>query len=232
MDEIIRESINQAVERLLRDGRESDIAPMLRWGSRLERDETTGCWLWQGAADSAGYGQVGYRGKTTKIHRWFYERLVGPIPTGLTLDHLCRSRNCVNPAHLEPVTLAMNVSRSWKTADAPRRNPNAEKTHCPRGHEYTVRGDGKRRCKVCDRERKVERRKTDPAFLEAERNRRRRYYAKTVGGVPVPMAERTHCPKGHEYTAENTYVSKKGHRQCRACKRAAHQAWAQRQRAG
>lgn len=76
-----------------------------------------GCWVWQWSL-SNGYGQMwgGPNGKRRQLpaHRVYYERLVGPIPPGLQLDHLCRNPACVNPAHLEPVTTAVNVQRGLK----------------------------------------------------------------------------------------------------------------------
>jgi len=65
------------------------------------------CWLWTGPLNPGGYGTNGGR----LAHRVVYERLIGQIPAGLTLDHLCRVRNCVNPQHLEPVTIAENLRR-------------------------------------------------------------------------------------------------------------------------
>lgn len=85
-------------------------------------------------------------------HRYAYELLVGPIPEGLHIDHLCRVRLCVNPAHLEAVTCHENNRRSTSPTAV-----NAKKTHCPRGHEYTEENtyfappDGRRMCKPCAR---------------------------------------------------------------------------------
>lgn len=73
-------------------------------------DAQTGCWIWQRTLIH-GYGQV-RRGKTHLAHRYIYEQLVGPIPDGMHLDHLCRTPACVNPAHLEPVTPVENARRS------------------------------------------------------------------------------------------------------------------------
>lgn len=99
--------------------------------------KTDGCWNWIGAT-LEGYGTFHAR----RAHRMAYEMLVGPIPGGLHLDHLCRNRACVNPAHLEPVTLAENI----------RRGERAMKTTCPRGHPYDVFRRGERKCSICHRE--------------------------------------------------------------------------------
>lgn len=71
-----------------------------------------GCWGWTGVHNARGYGHIGRNGTTVKAHRAAYELYVGPIPAGLQLDHLCRNKGCVNPAHLEPVTGAENCRRA------------------------------------------------------------------------------------------------------------------------
>lgn len=122
--------------------------------------KTGSCWLWLGALHpTAGYGRIRLAGRgapTVPAHRVAYELLVGPIPDGLVLDHLCRNRGCVNPAHLEPVTNGENVRRGVSFSTANRR-----KTHCPKGHPYDaantylVRGQW-RACRTCRREWKSE----------------------------------------------------------------------------
>ncbi len=76
-----------------------------------------GCWNWRWL-DSWGYGKVAWQLADSRrwwmAHRASYELLVGPIPTGLSLDHLCRNRSCINPQHLEPVTIAENNRRAMK----------------------------------------------------------------------------------------------------------------------
>ena len=135
---------------------------LARFEARVHPEPNSGCWLWRGCLDPAGYGALGgrRRGRTTMrhyAHRLAYEHFVGPIPEGLELDHLCRTRSCCNPAHLEPVTHAENM----------RRGALAQRTHCPSGHEYTPentsvinypRGMQQRRCKRCARDRERVRR--------------------------------------------------------------------------
>jgi hypothetical protein len=93
-------------------------------------------------------------GRVVKFgHRVSYEAFKGPIPDGLTIDHLCRNRACVNPEHLEPVTMRVNCLRGESPAAV-----HARKTHCPKGHEYsaenTYRHKGNHRmCKLCWKER-------------------------------------------------------------------------------
>jgi hypothetical protein len=77
-----------------------------------EYDEKTGCWNWLKSLDLGGYGKVDIAGRTRRAHRVYYEDVFGSIPEGLTLDHLCRNRKCVNPFHLEAVTTEVNNQRS------------------------------------------------------------------------------------------------------------------------
>jgi hypothetical protein len=130
-------------------------------------DPTAGedaCWYWRGPVDKGGYGSFG---AGTGAHRAAYELMVGPIPDGRVVDHLChnvdptcpggrgcRHRLCVNPAHLDVVTRGENVLRSPHTMP----HVNAAKTRCPAGHEYTpentyvkrrASGSARRECRTC-----------------------------------------------------------------------------------
>lgn len=96
-------------------------------------EPNTGCWVWTGSADPRGYGHVMIKRKCNMAHRVVYELLVGPIPEGLQLDHLCHNPWCVNPEHLEPVTPTQNNLRGLTNVCA----VNSRKTHCKRGHELT-----------------------------------------------------------------------------------------------
>lgn len=77
-------------------------------------DPDTGCWVWQRAIKPEGYGYLTYKGKTTYAHRLFFERVYGPIPKGMDIDHLCRNRACVNPDHMEVVTRQENALRGHR----------------------------------------------------------------------------------------------------------------------
>lgn len=110
----------------------------------------SGCWLWIGSCGRGGYGKIVVHKKQVTAHRYAYEQYIGPIPIGLTLDHLCRVRSCVNPAHLEPVTMKDNILRGEGIAAR-----NAKATHCKYGHAFTedniyypISRTG-RQCKAC-----------------------------------------------------------------------------------
>jgi hypothetical protein len=82
--------------------------------SRCIADLVTDCVLYTGTQHPNGYCYVSINSVATKVHRYVYEQLVGPIPTDLALDHLCGVKCCVNPDHLEPVTFAENTRRYWE----------------------------------------------------------------------------------------------------------------------
>jgi len=124
---------------------------------RIDFDSSTaGCWLWTGKTTHDGYPVWGTTGcKTIYAHRFIYAQEIGTIPEGMTLDHLCRVRNCVNPKHMDPCTLEDNIARGdydWRKY----------LTHCKRGHEFTPENTlltlttgrnktGGRACRTCAR---------------------------------------------------------------------------------
>ena len=131
------------------------------WSKVAKSDDPDGCWEWTAGKISDGYGHFwnSEQRRNESAHRVAYEALVGPIPDGLVLDHLCRNRGCVNPAHVEPVTNEENVRRGVSPSVA-----NAKKTHCTSGHPYDaentgiVSTTGERYCRECRRIRTRERR--------------------------------------------------------------------------
>ena len=116
-----------------------------------------GCWEWTGNLNESGYGRVNAGGRPQRAHRVSYRLFRGVIPQGVTLDHLCRNRACVNPGHLEPVDRATNVLRG---ESEPARN--GRKSECKWGHPFDsentgvytdARGRRHRYCRACSRNR-------------------------------------------------------------------------------
>lgn len=166
-----------------------------RLWSKVDRDgpipefapELGPCWLWTGSLNANGYGTIHRGDRQAGTHRVVVELNGESIPEGHEVDHLCRVRHCVNPAHLEVVTKAENIRRGFSPPGM-----NSRKTHCPKGHlldgdNLLNIDDGRRHCRICN----------------GDRYRRR----------PLP----THCVHGHEFTEDNIYLNKRGYRLCRKC---------------
>lgn len=127
-----------------------------RFLNKVAPEPNTGCWLWMNCINHSGYGMFGINRKAVLAHRYSYEYYKGEIPTGLSIDHICSVRSCVNPDHLDAVTAKENTQRTHARGRA--RNGNEVKTHCREGHLYS--GDNlyvlrtqptKRNCRICSR---------------------------------------------------------------------------------
>jgi hypothetical protein len=169
-----------------------------RYHSRYEIDKVTGCWNWTAGKFPSGYGALYVNGSNRPAHRVGYELVHGPIGEGFHLDHLCRNRGCVNPDHLEPVTIRENILRGS--------SPSALTSvgdMCRKGHSMDdsfIRSNGKRQCRSC--------------HYEYAKLRKAGLVGGQGGGAGT-----NRCRNGHEYTEENTRVLSSGHRQCIECRR-------------
>jgi len=136
----------------------SKVSPVLTekdlnrlWSKVVKGPGENDCWGWTDVLSEDGYAYLGVDGRKGGkflVHRLLYELVIGPIPDGKELDHLCRNRWCVRPDHQEPVTRQVHVSRGQTIAAR-----NAAVTHCPRGHPYdifnTYMNHGSRQCRKC-----------------------------------------------------------------------------------
>lgn len=103
------------------------------------------CWVWSLTLTRRGYGKFHCDGRWVQAHRGIYEAVYGPIPEGLTVDHVCFNTACINPAHLQLLTLLENQ----------RRQQSSFATHCKSGHPFDptntyIRKSGARQCRKCN----------------------------------------------------------------------------------
>ena len=128
-------------------------APRPVWDRTIEKIDASGdCWVWTGSRGSHGYGQVSIGNRPALAHRVVWGLLVGPIPNGMQVDHLCRVRHCVNPDHLQIVTQAENIRRGASKAMIA-----SLSRRCKRGHSLAAMPatwnatDRKSWCPTCSR---------------------------------------------------------------------------------
>lgn len=124
-------------------------AQVEKFWAKVEKRE--GCWRWKGLMSKDGYGVTTLNRRPYRAHRVAYTLMRGSIPTGLTIDHLCRNRACINPAHMEPVTMRENTLRGFGLTAI-----HARKTHCSNGHPFAgdnlrIHRRGYRTCMICRR---------------------------------------------------------------------------------
>ena len=168
--------------------------------------EENGC-LTFGGYIQKGYGMAFIEGVRQRAHRRAWEEVNGPIPEGLTIDHLCRNTKCIEVSHLRLLTLAENTKCSTRAEKA------RAKTHCPAGHEYAAENlyvdkRGARHCYTCTKER-------TRVWQEKEKVRKAEI-----------RAQNTKCRAGkHEMTEANTKLDKLGVKRCVACSRATKLRW-------
>lgn len=122
------------------------------WKYVAPMTEGSGCWEWMGHIAGHGYGRItsGRRPATPLYaHRVSYEINVGTIPDEFTIDHLCRNRSCVNPAHLEVVTMGTNTLRGEGPTAENKRKSNCQNDHALAGENLIVDKRGYRKCRTC-----------------------------------------------------------------------------------
>lgn len=182
---------------------ETDIIYLKKWiCGKVSRDES-GCWNWTGTVKPNGYGCAGYNKIRYHAHRLSYAVFVDAIPDDMTIDHLCKNRKCLNPAHMEVVTQAENALRGESSPAQ-----NARKTMCKRGHELVpmpedrrLHTSAKRHCPICGRIDAIEWNKnhrerknknnTKYAHGEKGQNTRREYYARNRERILLRLKKRT-----------------------------------------
>ena len=136
--------------------------PTVRFWVKVQK--TAACWIWMGTKTTGGYGQFcDWNGNRVGAHRFAYKLLIGPIPSGLTIDHLCRNPACVRPDHLQLVTIQENIRRGNCVQAV-----NARKTHCIRGHPFDEQSScvrpKQRVCRTCKSQNQRRRRSIQRGF--------------------------------------------------------------------
>lgn len=210
----------------------------------------TPCWDWTGYLRQDGYGGSSWDCRPIVTHRLTYRMFVGAIPTGMHIDHLCRRRNCCNPCHLEAVTPRVNALRGVGAAAVNALKTHCKNGHELTGNNVILYGKNnrQRQCRICrDNNNRNRISPNYRRFLELSKDSVEQIrslhvnehisvkaLAKQFGTSPIrikqligeglvksfPNKDKTHCPQGHEFTPENTYlfVNEEGiRRRCKTC---------------
>jgi hypothetical protein len=179
-----------------------------RFWNKVTKKEN-GCWIWIAAINNHGYGVFRLNHKNMLAHRIAYELIKGKIPDGLTLDHLCKNPPCVNPDHLESVTLKENILRGESVSAK-----KAQQTHCKHDHLLIQENcypkawaKGMRVCKICSRITSAERLKKYRLTQPSRHNKTKIY-----------------CKRGHLLSGNNLlkHGLEQNIRRCKICKRLAY----------
>lgn len=158
----------------------------VRFWTKVNKSAPNGCWEWTAKRDN-GYGRIWIKGRLFAAHRVAYELMRGQIPEGLTIDHLCRNRRCVNPEHLEVVSMRVNILRSDSVSAV-----NARKEHCPFGHPLAWRNSGRRFCPTCAKKWDAKK------VLSPDRFAKRRARGLCIQcNTPTTMSRCDRCRKAH-----------------------------------
>ena len=184
-----------------------------RFWNRVNKTET--CWLWIGGTWDGRYGTFSHKpGHSIAAHRFAYELSNGAIPPGLTIDHLCGVTLCVNPEHLEAVTLRVNILRSNAVSGLNSRKRLCSYGHALLGTNLVIDNTGRRQCHICINRRAQESRARHP------KPPRTSWPSHPPYGPAAANAAKTHCPKGHPLSGANLITTNKGARRCRICRNA------------
>jgi hypothetical protein len=182
---------------------------------RSVQDPATDCLISTYSAGSHGYAQIGWVEDGERIvtlaHRVIWASVHGPIPTDMTVDHMCKTRKCVNVEHLRLLSNFENgrrANRDWPLGE------------CANGHSndhLKVFWDGRRHCEICAREWQ---RKYNAAAFPSRTPR-----VRTPRPPKPPRGPKTHCRNGHEWIPENFYTRPNGRNECLPCKTAHAKVW-------